>query len=323
MENREVLIPNDEITESLRGRSFLRLYDFSPQELTRFLEVAQRLKKAQKMGQPHGLLAGKSLGMIFRKTSTRTRVSFEVGIYQLGGRGLYLNSDDIQLGRGESVYDTAMVLSRYLDGIMIRTFEQAEVDTLAQNATIPVINGLTDFCHPCQVLSDLFTIQEKRGRLQGLKLAYVGDGNNMAHSLMVGCSKMGVNVSIAYPPGYAPNAEVVEWAKATAQEHGSLVELTTNPYEGVAGADVIYTDVWTSMGQEAEEERRLRDFGKYQVNQKLVQSAKPDVMVMHCLPANRGQEITDEVMDGPNSIVFDQAENRLHAQKAIMALLMG
>lgn len=323
MVNKEVLIPDDAITQNLRGRSFLKLEDFSPQELIRFFEVARNLKEAQKAGQPHPLLAGKSLAMIFRKTSTRTRVSFEVGIYQLGGQALYLNSDDIQLGRGESVYDTAMVLSRYVDGIMIRTFQQAEVEQLAQHATVPVINGLTDYCHPCQVLSDLFTVQEKRGCLRGLKLTYVGDGNNMAHSLLIGCSKLGMDVCIAHPPGYAPLPEIVAKAKALAEASDSAVELTTDPVAGVTGADIIYTDVWTSMGQEAEEEQRIQAFGQYQVNSALLKHAKPDAVVMHCLPANRGQEITDEVMDGPQSIVFDQAENRLHVQKAIMALLMG
>jgi len=261
--------------------------------------------------------------MIFQKPSLRTRISFEMGMLQLGGQALYLSPNEIQLGVRESVPDVARVLSRYVDGIMARVFAHRHIEELAAHATVPVINGLSDYSHPCQALADLFTIHERRGELAGLKLAYVGDGNNVAHSLLFAATKVGMDIALATPRGYEPDAGVVEKARRFAAGSGSRVTLTDDPTAAVQGADIIYTDVWTSMGQEAERERRLAVFPPYQVNAALIAQAKPDVLVMHCLPAHRGEEITDEVIDGPHSIVFDQAENRLHAQKAILALLMG
>jgi ornithine carbamoyltransferase len=260
--------------------------------------------------------------MIFTKRSTRTRVSFEVGIYQLGGIGLYFGPNDLQLGTSESIEDTAKVLARYLDGIMIRTFAHSDVTNLAKYANIPVINGLTDLLHPCQVLTDLFTVLEKKRKLQGLKLAYIGDGNNMAHSLLNGCSKVGMNISIASPSGYKPDKEIVENAKKFAKYMGSKVEILDDPVAAVKNADIVYTDVWASMGQEAEAAERRKKFMKYQVNPKLVKNAKDDYLFMHCLPAHRGDEVVNEVADSVNSVIFDEAENRLHVQKAIMALVM-
>jgi ornithine carbamoyltransferase len=273
-------------------------------------------------GEPHQLLAGKTLGMIFSKPSTRTRVSFEVGIYQLGGIGLYFGPNDLQLKKSESIPDTAKVLSRYLDGIMIRTFEHQDVIDLAKYGTIPVINGLTDLLHPCQVLADLFTIFEKKKILKGLKLAYIGDGNNMAHSLLHGCSKVGMNISIASPKGYKPKKQIVENALLNAEYTGSKIEILDDPVQAVKNADIIYTDVWASMGQEGESDKRKKIFKNYQVNTKLVKNAKEDYLFMHCLPAHRGDEVIDEIADSPNSVIFDEAENRLHVQKAIMALIM-
>lgn len=305
-----------------KGRDFISLHDFTQKELKCFLDVAAELKKEQKAGQPQPILQGKTLGMIFTKSSTRTRVSFEVGIYQLGGQGLFLSGRDIQLGRGETIADTARVLSRMVDGIMIRTFSHQEVLDLAQYATIPIINGLTDLLHPCQVLADLMTIQEHKGRLAGLKLAYVGDGNNMAHSLMFGGAKMGLQVVIASPQGYKPDPALVALAQEDAKENGGSVEIIDDPLEAVQGADVLYTDVWASMGQEAEASERMKAFQGYQLNAESLKFAHPSSIVLHCLPAHRGEEITDEVIEGPHSVVFDEAENRLHAQKAIMALVM-
>jgi ornithine carbamoyltransferase len=273
-------------------------------------------------GEPHQLLAGKTLGMIFSKPSTRTRVSFEVGIYQLGGIGMYFGPNDLQLKKSESIPDTAKVLSRYLDGIMIRTFEHQDVIDLAKYGTIPVINGLTDLLHPCQVLADLFTIFEKKKILKGLKLAYIGDGNNMAHSLLHGCSKVGMNISIASPKGYKPKKQIVENALLNAEYTGSKIEILDDPVRAVKNADIIYTDVWASMGQEGESDKRKKIFKNYQVNTKLVKNAKEDYLFMHCLPAHRGDEVIDEIADSPNSVIFDEAENRLHVQKAIMALVM-
>lgn len=307
---------------ALRGRDFLSLRDVTNEELAFILEVAADLKARQKAGEPHRWLAGKTLGMIFQKSSTRTRVSFEVGMYQLGGQALFLSARDLQLGRGETIADTARVLSRYLDGIMIRTYAQEEVEELARHASIPVINGLTDLLHPCQVLADLFTIKEHRGSLAGLKLAYVGDGNNVAHSLLIGGAKMGLDVWVASPPGYAPRADIVAEAEALAAQTGARITITEDPKAAADKADVLYTDVWASMGQEAEAEERRRIFASYQLNADLLALAKENVLVMHCLPAHRGEEITDEVIDGPHSVVWDQAENRLHAQKALLLLLM-
>jgi len=308
--------------QALHGRDFLCLRDLTEAELELVFRVTEDLKARQRAGQPHPWLAGKSLGMIFQKASTRTRVSFEVGMYQLGGQPLFLSSRDLQLGRGETIADTARVLSRYLDGIMIRTYAQEEVEELARHATIPVINGLTDLLHPCQALADLFTIREKRGKLAGLKLAYVGDGNNVAHSLLIGGAKVGLEVWIASPAGYAPKDEIVAEAEALAAQTGAKITITQDPKAAAAGADVLYTDVWASMGQEAEAEERRRIFAPYQLNEDLVALAKENVLVMHCLPAHRGEEITDEVIDGPHSVVWDQAENRLHTQKALLLLLM-
>ncbi|MDH7577484.1 MAG: ornithine carbamoyltransferase [Bacillota bacterium] len=306
----------------LKGRDLLTLADFSSEEIRLFLDAAHELKKELKGGIPHPVLKGKTLGMIFHKPSTRTRVSFEVGMYQLGGYPLFLSSQELQLRRGESVGDTARTLSRYLDGIMIRTFAQEDVEELAFYASIPVINGLTDLVHPTQALADIMTVEEHKGRLQGLKLAFIGDGNNVAHSLLHICAKAGMDMVIACPPGYEPDPAIVAEAQADAAKTGATLEIVEDPVSAVRGADVVYTDIWASMGQEAEQEKRKQVFARYQVNSALLRHAAPDVIVLHCLPAHRGEEITDEVMDGPASVVFDEAENRLHMHKAIMALLM-
>ncbi len=307
---------------NMKGKSLISINDLSVEEIWEIFELSSSLKLKVISGEQHHLLKGKTLGMIFSKPSTRTRVSFEVGIYQLGGIGLYFGPGDLQLKRSESVPDTAKVLSRYLSGIMIRTFDHQDVVDLAKYASIPVINGLTDLLHPCQVLSDLFTILEKKRTLKGLKLAYVGDGNNMAHSLLHGCSKVGMNISIASPKDYQPQKQIVDNALKNAKSSGSKVEIVDDPAKAVKDADVIYTDVWASMGQESESEKRKKIFKDYQVNSNLVKHAKEDYIFMHCLPAHRGDEVTDEVADSPNSVIFDEAENRLHVQKAIMALLM-
>lgn len=307
---------------NMKGKSLISINDLTLEEIWQIFDLSASLKLKRMTGEPHKLLEGKKLGMIFSKPSTRTRVSFEVGIYELGGIGMYFGPSDLQLKRSESVSDTAKVLSRYLDGIMIRTFDHQDVIDLATYGSIPVINGLTDLLHPCQVLTDLFTIYEKRRVLKGLKLAYIGDGNNMAHSLLNGCSKTGVDIAIASPSGYKPVEEIVKNAVENAKYMGSKVEILDNPEDAVKDADVIYTDVWASMGQESESAERKVKFQKYQVNNELVKAAKDDYLFMHCLPAHRGDEVTNEVIDSPNSIVFDEAENRLHVQKAIMALLM-
>lgn len=306
-----------------KGRDFISLHDFSQDELSFILDVAKDIKADQKAGRPHPILQGKTLGMVFTKSSTRTRVSFEVGMYQLGGHALFLSGRDIQLGRGEPISDTARVLSRMVDGIMIRTFSHQEVLELAEFSSIPIINGLTDLLHPCQVLADLMTIQEHKGRLAGLKLAYVGDGNNMAHSLMFGGAKMGLHVVIAAPQGYKPDSGIIALAQADAKANGGLVEVVDDPAEAVKGADVLYTDVWASMGQEAESKVRMAAFQGYQINSDSLKLANQSAIVLHCLPAHRGEEITEDVIEGPQSVVFDEAENRLHAQKAIMALVMA
>ena len=308
--------------EEFIGRDYVCMRDFTPEQISYMLEVATQLKAERKAGIPHPILQGKSLGMIFTKSSTRTRVAFEVGIYQLGGQALFLSSRDIQLGRGEPIADTARVLSRMVDGIMIRTYSHQEVLDLAQYATIPVINGLTDLLHPTQVLADLLTIQEHKGRLAGLKMTYVGDGNNMAHSLLIGGAKMGLHVVIASPEGYKPDPEIVALAKVEAQKYGGQIEVVDNPLEAVRNADVLYSDVWASMGQEEEAAIRRKAFKGYQINSEVLKLAAKDAIVLHCLPAHRGEEITEEVFEGPQSVVFDEAENRLHAHKAIMALVM-
>jgi ornithine carbamoyltransferase len=302
----------------LKGRSFTRVADWSRNELLEVLDLADDLKRRQQAREEHHLLPGRTLGMIFQKPSTRTRVSFEVGIYQLGGTGLYLSAGDLQLGRGETIKDTAVVLSRYLDAIMIRTFAQSDVEELAANASIPVINGLTDSAHPCQALADVMTIRERFGRLEALKVVYLGDGNNVCASLMVACAKLGMNFVAATPADYRPEEEAVRIAR----EAGGGVELTDDPRAAVEGADVLYTDVWTSMGQEDERQERLQDLAGFGIDAKLVEQAGESAIVLHCLPAHYGEEITEDVLYGPQSAVWDQAENRLHAQKALMALVI-
>jgi ornithine carbamoyltransferase len=308
------------IPAHLRGRDFLRVNDWAPEELVLVLDHADRLKARQRERVPHRLLEGRSLGMIFQKPSTRTRVSFEVGMSQLGGTGLYLAAGDLQLGRGETIRDTAVVLSRYLDGIMIRTFAQADVDELAEHADVPVINGLTDEFHPCQALADVMTIREHLESFDGVRVAYLGDGNNVCHSLMVACAKLGMDFVAATPPGYEPAEEVVGWAREAAE--ATTVELTNDAREAATGADVLYTDVWTSMGQEEERERRLADLAGYGIDADLVALASERAIVLHCLPAHSAEEIAEEVLYGERSAVWDQAENRLHAQKALMALVI-
>lgn len=299
-------------------KHLLKLLDLSKEDILGVLNLADQLKYELAHGIEHKLLAGKTLGMIFQKASTRTRVSFETGIYQLGGYGLFLSSNDLQIGRGEPVEDTARVLSRYLDGIMIRTFAQKEVEKLAEYGSIPIINGLTDFCHPCQVLADLMTVREHKGTLEGLHMCYIGDGNNMANSLIVGCLKVGMQVSIACPDAYRPDPRVLEFAAG----YGGKFRMTSDCLAAAKDADVIFTDVWASMGQEQEAERRKIAFAGYQVNDALLAAAHEGCMVQHCLPAHRGEEITAEVFEAHAKEIFDEAENRLHAQKAVMVTLM-
>jgi ornithine carbamoyltransferase len=298
-------------------KHLLKLMDLSEKEIIEILNLADQLKYEKKNGIEHHILKGKTLGLIFEKSSTRTRVSFEVGMYDLGGSALFLSSRDLQIGRGEPVQDTARVLSRYLDGIMIRTFAQKEVEDLAKYGSIPIINGLTDYCHPCQVLADLMTIREHKGVLKGKKLCYVGDGNNMTNSLIVGGIKMGMEVSVACPKGYEPDAELMKWAS----ENGKFT-CTENVLEAAKNADVLYTDVWASMGQEAEAEERKKIFAGYQINSSVMAVADPAAMVMHCLPAHRGEEITEDVLEAHADEIFDEAENRLHAQKAVLVKCM-
>jgi ornithine carbamoyltransferase len=293
------------------------------EDLVGLLELSGSIKNRTKAREPYEPLRGRSLAMIFEKASTRTRVSFEVGMTQLGGHALFLSPNDMQIGRGETIADTARVLSRYVDGILYRAFKHENVRELAARATVPVINGLDDREHPCQIISDLFTIQERRGKLSGLKLAYVGDGNNVCNSLLLGCSIVGMDMTAGCPHGYEPDARLLEEARRIGHEIGSTIDVVSDPMSAVRDADVVYTDVWVSMGQEKEKEEREGIFRPYQVNAKLLDRAKPNALVMHCLPAHRGLEITDDVIDGPQSIVFDQAENRLHAQKAILARLLA
>ena len=298
-------------------KHLLKLMDLSEKEIVEILNLADQLKYEKKNGIEHHLLKGKTLGLIFSKSSTRTRVSFEVGMYDLGGNALFLSSRDLQIGRGEPVQDTARVLSRYLDGIMIRTFAQSEVEDLAKYGSIPIINGLTDYCHPCQILADLMTIREHKGTLAGRKICYIGDGNNMTNSIIVGCIKMGMEVSVACPKGYEPDAEIMAWAN----EFGKFT-CTENILEAAKDSDVLYTDVWASMGQEAEAEERKKIFKDYQINATVMSVAKSDAMVMHCLPAHRGEEITEDVLEAHANEIFDEAENRLHAQKAVLVKCM-
>ncbi len=303
-------------------KHLLSLYDLTTEEIEKILDLAIKLKADNKAGKTHHLLKGKSLGMIFAKSSTRTRVSFEVGMYQLGGQALFLNSNDIQLGRGESIYDTANVLSRFLDGIMIRTFAQQDVEDLAKYGQISIINGLTDLLHPCQILADLQTIYEHKGRLEGKTVCYVGDGNNISNSLLYGCTKLGMNINVATPKGYECDAVVTERALDTAKSTGSKVILTEDPKEAIKNADVVITDTWVSMGQEAEKQERIKIFKDYTVTEELFNMADSEAIFMHCLPAYRDYEVATKVIDGPRSVIFDEAENRLHAQKAVMALTM-
>lgn len=307
----------------MEKKDLVSIADLSTDDVWQIIDTAVRLKREHAADADSLLLRGKTLGMIFEKPSLRTRVSFEVAMLQLGGHALYLSPNEIQLGKRESVSDVARVLSRYVDGVMVRTFAHSNVEDLARYSTVPVINGLSDWSHPCQALGDLLTIFEKKGHLDGIGLAYVGDGNNVAHSLLLAASKVGMDISIGAPKGFECSPDVVQAAKEVARSSGSKIMLTNSAEECVRGAEVVYTDVWTSMGQESEHEKRLAIFAPYRVDSKLLAHATDDVLVMHCLPAHRGEEITDEVIDGPHSIVFDQAENRLHIQKAILALLLG
>jgi len=305
-----------------KGKDLLRIDEFNGEELMELLQLAAHIKQLQKHGQPFQPLQGKTLGMIFDKASTRTRVSFEVGMYQLGGMGMFMSGKELQLGRGEPISDTAKVLSRYVDAVMIRTFSHEYVEELAHHASIPIINGLTDLYHPCQALADMLTIWEHKGKLQGVKLAYIGDGNNVANSLVLAAVLLGLDMRVATPVCYEMDSAIVQKAKEYAAASGGKLLLTHDVVEAVAGADAVYTDVWTSMGFEAENEVRLKAFADYQVNEKLVAHADQDYLFLHCLPAHRGEEVTAGVIDGPRSFIFDQAENRLHAQKAILAALV-
>ncbi|MGH7258167.1 MAG: ornithine carbamoyltransferase [Nitrospiraceae bacterium] len=305
------------------GKDFLELKSLPAFELTGLLRLAAQLKRQQRRGIPQHHLQGKMLGLLFQKPSTRTRVSFEAGMNQLGGQAMVLPMADIQLSRGETVADTARVLSRYLDGLVIRTFDHAIVEEWAREASIPIINGLTDLSHPCQALSDLLTIQEKKGRLRGIKVAYVGDGNNVTNSLIEASAKMGMTMTVGCPAGYQPDQHIVDWARLESQKTGGSVEIHQDPAIAVKDADVVYTDVWISMGREREQGRRLKTLAPYQLNERLMTRAKPGAIVMHCLPAHRGEEITADVLDGPQSVILDQAENRLHVQKAVLVKLLG
>lgn len=311
------------LVKSLKGKDLLTLLDYTSEEVQDLIKLATQLKTITKAGRCPKLLEGKTLGMIFEKHSTRTRISFEVGMNQLGGKAMFMHSRDLQIERGEPISDTGRVLSGYLDAIMIRANSHKMVEELAEYATIPVINGLTDIYHPCQALADLETIVETKGTLKGLKVAYVGDGNNVAHSLVVASAHVGMDIAVATPVGYECDKEIIEKAQNIAKANGSTVTVTNDPVEAVTGADVVYADVWTSMGQEEEAEKRLKDFKGYQINDELVKHAKPDYMFMHCLPAHREEEVTSSVIDGPNSYIYEQAENRLHAQKAVLASILG
>lgn len=314
---------NLKVVDSLKGKDLLTLLDYSKEEVSELIQLAVELKALTKAGKCPPLLEGKTLGMIFEKHSTRTRISFEVGMKQLGGNGMFMNARDLQIGRGESVYDTGHVLSGYLDGIMIRANSHEMVRELAEHASIPVINGLTDMYHPCQALADILTIHEVKENMEGLKLAYIGDGNNVAHSLVIAAAYMGMHIAIATPVGYEANSDIINKAIAIALENGGSLFVTHDPLEAVVNADVVYTDVWTSMGQEEEAAKRLADFKGFQINDELVANAKSDYMFLHCLPAHREEEVATSVIDGPNSYIFQQAENRLHAQKAVLASVMA
>jgi ornithine carbamoyltransferase len=314
---------NLEVVKSLKGRDLLTWFDYSSKEVKQLIELAGNLKVLAKNGVHPPLLAGKTVGLIFEKHSTRTRISFEVGMNHLGGHAMYMHARDLQIGRGEPISDTGKVLSGYLDGIMIRANSHKMVEELANAATVPIINGLTDLYHPCQALADLLTIHEVKGYLPGKKLAYVGDGNNVAHSLIIACAHLGVDVSVASPLGFEVDSIILEKAQKLAASNGSTIMTTTNPIEAVKNADVIYTDVWTSMGQEEETAVRLQAFEGYQINEELVRHAKSDYIFLHCLPAHRGEEVAPSIIDGTHSVVFQQAENRLHAQKGILASILS
>jgi ornithine carbamoyltransferase len=317
------MIQTQSYDTKLKGKDLLTLKDLSPKTIQALVDSAVQLKKEKLAGVDHGKpLAGKILGMIFEKSSTRTRVSFEAGMLQLGGQAIVMNSKDLQIGRGEPISDTAKVMSNYIDGIMIRTFSHSIIEELAEHATIPVINGLTDLFHPCQALADLQTVYEQKGKFAGLKMAYIGDGNNVAHSLMIACAKMGMDIAVASPKGYEPDASVTAAVLEYAAESGAKVVITNDPVEAATDADAIYADVWTSMGQEEENEIRLKAFEGFQINDELVSNAKPDYIFLHCLPAHREEEVTASVIDGPNSVVFEQAGNRLHAQKALLVEIL-
>lgn len=311
------------LVSSLKGKDLLTLLDYTSEEVKDLIKLATQLKAMTKVGKCPTLLEGKTLGMIFEKHSTRTRISFEVGMNQLGGKSMFMHSRDLQIGRGEPISDTGKVLSGYLDAIMIRANSHEMVKELAEHATIPVINGLTDIYHPCQALADLETIAENKGTLKGLKIGYVGDGNNVAHSLVVAAAHVGMDIVVATPAGYECSEEIIAMANEIAKANGSIVAVTNDPVEAVMNADVVYTDVWTSMGQEEESKKRLADFKDYQINDELVKYAKPNYMFLHCLPAHREEEVATSVIDGPNSYVFEQAENRLHAQKAVLASILA
>ena len=315
-------LTTEKVQKRLKGKDFLKIADFTKEDIMDLIHFAEKLKKMQKEGIPHRYLEGKTLAMIFEKSSTRTRVSFETGMYQLGGMAQFLSTRDIQLGNGETVSDTAKVLSRFVDVIMIRTFGHEIVEEMAENATVPVINGLTDDSHPCQVLADLLTIYEKLGSFEGLKLAYVGDGNNMSQSLLMGCAIMGIDCYVAVPQGCEIKRGVLKQAQEKAKKSGASIIQTYNPHAAVKDADIVYTDVWMSMGWEGDVEERRKQFADYQVNEQLVAGAKEDYLFMHCLPAIREEEVTSGVIDGENSVVFDQAQNRLHAQKAVLASIV-
>ena len=307
----------------MKVKHLLSMQDLTSKEIEAILNLSEELKQKLRKGKPHQLLRGNTLGMLFAKPSTRTRVSFETAMTQLGGHAIYMGLNDLQLDRGETLADTARTLSGYVDAVMARLFKHEDVVELARFSKVPVINGLTDKHHPCQTLADLMTIREKKGKLKGLKLAWIGDGNNVCNSLMLGCTLVGMNVSVACPRSYDPPADIIAQAKKNAAKTGAKVEISNDPKKAVAGADVIYTDVWTSMGQDKEREQRLMDFRGYQVNVELLKHAKKDVIFMHCLPAHRGEEVAGAVIDGPHSVVWAQAENRMHAQKGILVVLMG
>ncbi|MBP2241151.1 ornithine carbamoyltransferase [Cytobacillus eiseniae] len=314
-----------EVTEqhlNLKGKHFLTLADLSPESIKGLLAKALKMKKSFTLGEETNVLKGNILGMIFEKPSTRTRASFEAGMLQLGGHALYLNSNDLQLGRGESIADTAKVLSQYVDAIMIRTFSHQTLEELSAHASVPVINGLTNLYHPCQALADLLTIYEKKGGWAGQKLCYIGDGNNVAHSLMIASAKTGMDITVACPRGYEPDPAIIKLAEGFSKASGSKVAISNHPIEAVENADIIYTDVWTSMGQEEENEKRLREFSGFQVNEHLVQYGKSDFVFLHCLPAHRGVEVEGAVIDGPHSAIFQQAGNRLHVQKALLSEIL-